>query len=49
MTQVRARLPHGPAVAVLLVNDESRDELRPGTPVTLSLPAEALRLLSRAA
>jgi hypothetical protein len=46
-TQVKARLPHGPAVQALLVNDSSRDDLRPGTAVTLSLPAEALRLLAR--
>jgi TOBE domain len=44
-TQVRVRLPHGPAVQVLLVNDEHRDDLRPGTAVTVGLPAEALRLL----
>jgi spermidine/putrescine transport system ATP-binding protein len=48
-TQVRVRLPHGPAVHALLVNDDSRDELRPGTAVTLGLPAEALRLLGRTA
>jgi ABC-type Fe3+/spermidine/putrescine transport system ATPase subunit len=49
VTQVKVRLPHGPAVQVLLVNDEQREDLRPGTPVTVSLPAEALRLLDRPA
>ena len=42
-----ARLPHGPAVAALVVNDSDRDDLRPGVPVTLTMPAEALRLLDR--
>jgi spermidine/putrescine transport system ATP-binding protein len=46
-TQVRVRLPHGPAVQALLVNDDSREELRPGAAVTVGLPAEALRLLDR--
>jgi spermidine/putrescine transport system ATP-binding protein len=46
-TQVRVRLPHGPAVQALLVNDDSRDELRPGAAVTVGLPTEALRLLDR--
>ena len=32
-TQVIARLPHGPAVQVLVVNDSDRDDLRPGAPV----------------
>src|SRR4029079_16627374 len=49
-TQVVARLPHGPAVHALVVNDSDvdADHLRPGTPVTLTLPPEALRLLERA-
>ena len=49
-TQVVARLPHGPAVHALVVNDSDVDaeHLRPGTPVTLTLPPEALRLLERA-
>jgi spermidine/putrescine transport system ATP-binding protein len=46
-TQVRLRLPHGPAVQALLVNDDSREELRPGCAVTVGLPTEALRLLDR--
>src|SRR5262245_31931174 len=41
-TQVIARLPHGPTVNVLLVNDADRDDLRPGTPVTLTMPVDAL-------
>jgi spermidine/putrescine transport system ATP-binding protein len=50
-TQVVARLPHGPAVHALVVNDSDvdADHLRPGAAVTLTLPVEALRLLERAA
>jgi spermidine/putrescine transport system ATP-binding protein len=44
-TQVIARLPHGPAIQVLVVNDSDRDDLRPGTPLVLTLPVDALRLL----
>jgi hypothetical protein len=44
---VVARLPHGPSVQALIVNDADRDDLRPGAPVTLTLPPEALRLLER--
>jgi spermidine/putrescine transport system ATP-binding protein len=49
-TQVVARLPHGPAVHALVVNDSDVDaeHLRPGAPITLTLPPEALRLLERA-
>jgi spermidine/putrescine transport system ATP-binding protein len=46
-TQVLARLPHGPAVQALLVNDAARDDLRPGVAVSLTFPADALRLLER--
>jgi spermidine/putrescine transport system ATP-binding protein len=48
-TQVVARLPHGPAVYALVVNDSDvdADHLRPGAPVTLGLPVDALRLLER--
>jgi hypothetical protein len=49
MTQVKVRLPHGPTVQVLVVNDASHDDLRPGTAVTLGLPTDALRLLDRTA
>jgi spermidine/putrescine transport system ATP-binding protein len=45
-SQVRLRLAHGPAVQVMLVNDADRDHLRPGEPVTLSLPPAAVRLLA---
>jgi spermidine/putrescine transport system ATP-binding protein len=50
-TQVVVRLPHGPAVHALVVNDSDTDSelLRPGSPVTLTLPPEALRLLERGA
>jgi len=47
-TLVTARLPHGPEIKALVVNDAQRDELRPGTAVTLTLPADALRLLDHA-
>ena len=44
-TQVVARLPHGPAVHALVVNDSDvdADHLRPGTAVTLTMPPEAVR------
>jgi spermidine/putrescine transport system ATP-binding protein len=45
-SQVLVRLPHGPAVQVLLVNDADHDHLRPGEPVTLFLPPAAVRLLA---
>jgi spermidine/putrescine transport system ATP-binding protein len=44
-TQVSVRLPHGPAVQALIVNDTERADLRPGAAVTVILPADALRLL----
>ncbi len=46
-TQVLVRLPHGPAVQALVVNDSDRDDLRTGVPVTLTLPVDSLRLLER--
>jgi spermidine/putrescine transport system ATP-binding protein len=47
-SQVLVRLAHGPAVHVLLVNDSDHDHLRPGEPVTLSMPPAAVRLLAPA-
>ena len=47
-SQVLVRLAHGPAVHVLLVNDSDHEHLRPGEPVTLSMPPAAVRLLSPA-
>jgi spermidine/putrescine transport system ATP-binding protein len=44
-TQVVVRLPHGPAVHALLVNDSDHEHLAPGTAVALTLPPNALRLL----
>ena len=44
-TQVVARLPHGPAIQVIVINDAEHTDLRPGTAVTLVLPVDALRLL----
>ena len=46
-TQVVARLPHGPAVQALIVNDSVRDDLRPGVAVSVTFPVDALRLLER--
>jgi spermidine/putrescine transport system ATP-binding protein len=47
VTQVKIRLPHGPAVQVLIMNDAGASELESGTPVTLGMDAEAVRLLKR--
>ncbi|MFC5219578.1 ABC transporter ATP-binding protein [Streptomyces coerulescens] len=46
-TQVMARLPHGPALRVLVVNDSDRDLLTPGTPALVSCAPEAIRILSK--
>jgi spermidine/putrescine transport system ATP-binding protein len=47
ISQVKIRLPHGPAVQALLVNDTGATQLESGTPVTLGLDAESVRLLKR--
>ncbi len=47
VTQVRVRLPHGPAVQALVMNDAGASDLVSGTPVTLGMDAEAVRLLKR--
>jgi spermidine/putrescine transport system ATP-binding protein len=44
-TQVVVRLPHGDSVQVLVANTDERVAHEPGTPVTLVLPADALRVL----
>jgi spermidine/putrescine transport system ATP-binding protein len=44
-TQVVVRLPHGDTVQVLVANTDDRVAHEPGTPVTLVLPADALRVL----
>ncbi|MEU8852308.1 ABC transporter ATP-binding protein [Streptomyces sp. NPDC048564] len=46
-TQVMARLPHGPALRVLVVNDSDRDLLSPGTPALVSCAPEAIRVLAK--
>jgi spermidine/putrescine transport system ATP-binding protein len=44
-TQVVVRLPNGDSVQVLVANTDERLAHEPGTPVTLVLPADALRVL----
>jgi spermidine/putrescine transport system ATP-binding protein len=44
-TQVVVRLPHGDSVQVLVANTDEHIAHEPGTPVTLVLPADALRVL----
>jgi spermidine/putrescine transport system ATP-binding protein len=44
-TQVVVRLPHGDTVQVLVANTDEQIAHEPGTPVTLALPADALRVL----
>jgi spermidine/putrescine transport system ATP-binding protein len=45
-TQVVVRLPHGDTVQVLVANTDDDVGYEPGTPVTLVLPSDALRVLS---
>jgi spermidine/putrescine transport system ATP-binding protein len=44
-TQVVVRLPQGDSVQVLVANTDDRIAHEPGTPVTLVLPADAVRVL----
>jgi spermidine/putrescine transport system ATP-binding protein len=44
-TQVVVRLPHGDTLQVLVANTDDQIPHEPGTPVTLVLPADALRVL----
>jgi spermidine/putrescine transport system ATP-binding protein len=46
-TLVTARLQDGSDIKALFVNDSARDDLGPGSAVTLTLPVDALRLLDR--
>jgi ABC-type Fe3+/spermidine/putrescine transport system ATPase subunit len=46
-TQVVVRLAHGELLQALVVNDGGSDDLERGTPVTVALPPQALRLLAR--
>jgi spermidine/putrescine transport system ATP-binding protein len=46
-TQVSVRLPHGPSLQALVVSGTEPDALTPGTPVEVTCPPEALRVLAR--
>ncbi|MFZ0324323.1 MAG: ABC transporter ATP-binding protein [Actinomycetes bacterium] len=46
-TQVRVRLPHGPAVQALLMNEDGARDLESGTPVHVGFHPDALRVLVR--
>jgi ABC-type Fe3+/spermidine/putrescine transport system ATPase subunit len=46
-TLVTARLKDGSEVKALVVNDSARDDLEPGSAVSLTLPVDALHLLDR--
>ena len=45
-TQVQVQLANGQTLQALVVNDGDRNDLAAGTPVTVTLPPEALRLLA---
>ena len=45
-TQVHLRLPHGAALQAMVANHDGRPEWPPGTAVSATLPAEALRVLA---
>ena len=45
-TQVHLRLPHGAPLQALVANHGGRPEWEPGTPVSATLPADALRVLA---
>ena len=44
-TQVVVRLPHGDTVQVLVANTDDQVAHEPGTPCTLVLPPDAVRVL----
>ncbi len=44
-TQIHLRLPHGAPIQALVANQEGRPDWAAGTPVTVTLPADALRVL----
>ncbi len=46
-TQVRVRLPHGPAVQAMLINEDGARDLASGTPVTLGIGPDSIRVLQR--
>ena len=45
-TQVHLRLPHGAALQALVANHDGRPEWAAGTPVSATLPPDALRVLA---
>jgi spermidine/putrescine transport system ATP-binding protein len=45
-TQVHLRLPHGEALQAMVANHDGRPEWSPGTPVSATLPPDALRVLA---
>jgi spermidine/putrescine transport system ATP-binding protein len=45
-TQVHLRLPHGAPLLALIANHDGRPEWEAGTPVTATLPPDALRVLT---
>ena len=45
-TQVVVTLPHGAQIQALVTNDADEQAYPPGTPVTVTLPEDALRLLA---
>ena len=47
-TQVVVTLPHGAQIQALVTNDADEQAYPPGTPVTVTLPEDALRLLDPA-
>src|SRR5262245_13248477 len=47
-TQVVVTLPHGAQIQALVTNDADEQAYPPGTPVTVTLPEDALRLLAPA-
>ena len=47
VTQVKARLSHGPAIQALVMNEDGASTLRTGDAVVLGIDAEAIRLLAQ--
>jgi hypothetical protein len=46
-TQVRVRLPHGPAIQALLLNEDGARDLTSGTAVSVGFHPDAVRVLTR--
>jgi spermidine/putrescine transport system ATP-binding protein len=45
-TQVHLRLPHGATMQAMVANQEGRPDWPPGTPVAVTIPPDALRVLA---